>query len=182
MNGWLELLRVGKRFRGISGDEIAQLVSFLTGSLGEFLDRHYESEKIKTLFLANNVYGKHGGPYDAGSALGLLFHLLSGGEGEIQGFYGHVIGGMGSITQALASACRKEGVEILTNAPVARIDVRDGHARGITLEDGRRFPRASCSPTRIRNAHSSDWWTRKSCQPNSPAPSPQLRWRARARK
>ena len=114
VNGWLELLRVGKRFRGISGDEIAQLVSFLTGSLGEFLDRHYESEKIKTLFLANNVYGKHGGPYDAGSALGLLFHLLSGGEGEIQGFYGHVIGGMGAITQALASACRKEGVEILT--------------------------------------------------------------------
>ena len=64
---------------------------------------------MKTMFLANNVYGKHGGPYDAGSALGLLFHLLSGGDGEIQGFYGHVIGGMGSITQALASACRKSG-------------------------------------------------------------------------
>ena len=59
---------------------------------------------MKTLFLANNVYGKHGGPYDNGSALGLLFHLLSGGEGETQGFYGHVIGGMGAITQALASA------------------------------------------------------------------------------
>ena len=42
------------------------MVSFLTGSLGDFLDRNYESEKVKTLFLANNVYGKHGGPYDAG--------------------------------------------------------------------------------------------------------------------
>src|SRR5947209_1446220 len=50
LQGWLELLRVGKRFRGISGNEIAQLVSFLTGSLGEFLDRHYESDNIKTLF------------------------------------------------------------------------------------------------------------------------------------
>src|ERR1700735_2981398 len=75
--GWFELLRVGKRFRGMQGEEAAQLVSFLTGSLGDFLDRHYESEKMKTMFLANNVYGKHGGPYDAGSALGLLFHLLS---------------------------------------------------------------------------------------------------------
>jgi phytoene dehydrogenase-like protein len=91
---------------------------------------------MKTMFLANNVYGKHGGPYDAGSALGLLFHLLSGGDGEIQGFYGHVIGGMGAITQALASACRKRGAEILTSAPVAKVDVRDGRARGVFLEDG----------------------------------------------
>jgi phytoene dehydrogenase-like protein len=134
--GLLELLRVGKRFRGMQGNEAAELVSFLTGSLGDFLDRNYESEKIKTMFLANNVYGKHGGPYDAGSALGLLFHLLSGGDGEIQGFYGHVIGGMGSITQALASACRKAGVEILTSAPVARVLVQDGSARGVVLEDG----------------------------------------------
>ncbi|MGA9390281.1 MAG: NAD(P)/FAD-dependent oxidoreductase [Candidatus Sulfotelmatobacter sp.] len=136
VKGWTDLFRVGKRFRGISKNEIAQLVSFLTGSLGEFLDNNYESEKIKTLFLANNVYGKHGGPYQQGSAIGLLFHLLSGGEHELQGFYGHVIGGMGSITQALAAAGSKLGVEILTSAPAARIDVRNGRAHGVVLEDG----------------------------------------------
>jgi phytoene dehydrogenase-like protein len=136
IRSWWNLLRVGKRFRGITNTEIAQLISFLTGSLGDFLDRSYESEKIKTLFLANNVYGKHGGPYDPGTALGLLFHLLSGGEQELQGFYGHVIGGMGAITQALAEAASERGVEIRTSAPVARIDVRDGHVRGVVLEDG----------------------------------------------
>ncbi len=136
LHGWLELLRVGKRFRGISGHEIAQLVSFLTGSLGEFLDRQYESEKVKTLFLANNVYGKHGGPYDPGTALGLLFHLLSGGDFELQGFYGHVIGGMGAITQAIAAAAKKRGAEIRTSAPVARIHVSNGRVRGVILEDG----------------------------------------------
>jgi phytoene dehydrogenase-like protein len=136
LEGWMDMLRVGRRFRGISNAEIAQLVSFLTGSLGDFLDRHYESEKVKTLFLANNVYGKHGGPYQPGSALGLLFHLLSGGEHEQQGFYGHVIGGMGAITQALAASARGLGVEIRTSAPVARIHVRHGRARGIILEDG----------------------------------------------
>ncbi len=134
--GWMELLRVGKRFRGITGGEVAELISFLTGSLGEFLDRNYESEKIKTLFLANNVYGKHGGPYQPGSALGLLFHLLSGGDLETQGFYGHVMGGMGAITQAMAAAARSFGVEIRTSSPVAKIDVRHGCAHAVVLEDG----------------------------------------------
>ena len=136
MRGWGDLFRVGKKFRGISSDEVSQLISFLTGSLGEFLDHNYESEKIKTMFLANNVYGKHGGPYQPGTAIGLLFHLLSGGEHELQGFYGHVMGGMGAITQALAASGRNLGAEIRTSAPVAHIDVRDGRARGVVLEDG----------------------------------------------
>lgn len=134
--GWSDLFRLGKRFRGISSSEIAQLVSFLTGSLGEFLDRNYESETIKTMILANNVYGKHGGPYQPGTAIGLLFHLLSGGEHDLQGFYGHVMGGMGAITQALAASGKTLGVEIRTSAPVARIDSREGRARGVILEDG----------------------------------------------
>jgi phytoene dehydrogenase-like protein len=136
VGGWCDLFRVGKRFRGISSAEVAQLVSFLTGSLGEFLDHNYESGKIKTMFLANNVYGKHGGPYQPGTAIGLLFHLLSGGEHELQGFYGHVMGGMGSITQALAAAGKKLGVEIRTSASVAQIEVRDGRACSVVLEDG----------------------------------------------
>jgi phytoene dehydrogenase-like protein len=136
MNGWSDLFRVGKRFRGISSAEIAQLISFLTGSLGEFLDHNYESDKMKTLFLANNVYGKHGGPYQPGTAIGLLFHLLSGGEHELQGFYGHVMGGMGSITQALAAAAKQLGTEIRTSSSVAQIEVRNGRACHVALEDG----------------------------------------------
>jgi phytoene dehydrogenase-like protein len=131
-----ELWKIGRRLRAITGDEIAGMVSFLTGSLGDFLDRSYESEKVKTLMLANSLYGKHGGPYQPGTALGLLFHLLSGGEHQVQGFYGHVIGGMGAITQAMASAARALGVEIRTGAPVARIDARGGRVRGVVLEDG----------------------------------------------
>jgi phytoene dehydrogenase-like protein len=134
--GWSDLFRVGKRFRGIKNDEVAQLIAFLTGSLGEFLDHNYESEKLKTLFLANNVYGKHGGPYQPGTAIGLLFHLLSGGEHELQGFYGHVMGGMGSITQALAASGTKLGVQIRTSSPVSHIDVRDSRAKAVVLEDG----------------------------------------------
>ena len=148
VHGWWNLLRTGKRFRGIMSTEIAQLISFLTGSLGDFLDRNYESDKVKTLFLANSVYGKHGGPYDPGTALGLLFHLLSGGEHELQGFYGHVMGGMGAITQALAQAAQSRGVEIRTSAPVARIAVRSGKVDGVLLEDGSEIS----APTVLSNA------------------------------
>ena len=88
------------------------------------------------MFLANNVYGKHGGPYQPGTSLGLLFHLLSGGDHDLQGFNGHVIGGMGAIANALASAAKKHGVEIRTSASVARIDVRNGRAQGVFLDDG----------------------------------------------
>ncbi|MDH3519230.1 MAG: NAD(P)/FAD-dependent oxidoreductase [Myxococcales bacterium] len=134
--GLMELLHLAKRFYRISAEEIAQMVSFTTGSLGDFLDRHYESEEVKRLILANNVYGKHGGPYQNGTALGLLFHLRSGGDQHVQGFCGHVIGGMGSITSAMAAAGRRLGVEIVASAPVAKILVRGGRAEGVALEDG----------------------------------------------
>ena len=137
--GWAKLREGGRawrRFRRITGDELADLVRFTTGSLGAFVDRHFVDERMKRLYLANNVYGMHAPPYLPGTAVGLLFHLLSGGGDEVQGFYGHVIGGMGSITEAMASAARAAGAEVRTAAPVARVDVRSGRAHGVVLEDG----------------------------------------------
>ncbi|MFL5766867.1 MAG: phytoene desaturase family protein [Actinomycetota bacterium] len=131
-----EGIRMLRRFRMIKGDEVTDLASFLTGSLGEFLDRNFESDKIKRMFLANNVYGMHSPPYRPGTSIGLLFHLLSGGADDVQGFFGHVMGGMGSITNAMADAARGFGAEIRVNAPVQRILVHNGRAYGVALEDG----------------------------------------------
>ena len=149
--GWARLRearRLLKRFRTIRGDEITDLVSFLTGSLGEFLDRNFTSEHIKRMYLANNVCGMHSPPYRPGTSIGLLFHLLSGGEEDIQGFYGHVIGGMGSITQAMAAAARERGAEIRTDAEVSRILVEGGRAVGVALEGGSELR----APTVLSNA------------------------------
>ena len=128
--------RLARRLRRLSGEEITELVSFLTGSLGDLLDRTFETDKVKTLLLANNVYGKHGGPYAEGTAMGLLFHLLTGGEQERQGFAGHVVGGMGAISGALESAARGFGAEVRTASPVARILTTEGRARGVALRNG----------------------------------------------
>jgi len=131
-----EAWRMYRRFRGISGDDISGLTKFLTGSIGEFLDQRFESDKLKRLILSNSLYGKHGGPYQPGTAMGLLFHLLSGGDADQQAWQGHVIGGMGAISQALRSACEDLGVEIRTGSPVARVNVKSGRASGVTLESG----------------------------------------------
>ncbi|MEE4172746.1 MAG: NAD(P)/FAD-dependent oxidoreductase, partial [Xanthomonadales bacterium] len=134
-----ELWRLFRRFRGVTGKDLDGLTRFMTGALGDFLDERFRSEKLKRLILANSLYGKHGGPYQPGTAMGLLFHLLSGGDAEQQAWQGHVIGGMGAITQALASACAELGVEIRTDSPVRSIDIHQGRAVGVTLEDGRSF-------------------------------------------
>jgi phytoene dehydrogenase-like protein len=137
--GWAKVRegsRAWRRFRKISGDELADLVRFSTGSLGAFVERHFETDRMRRMYLANNVYGMHAPPYMPGTAVGLLFHLLSGGADGVQGFYGHVIGGMGSITQAMASAVRDAGGEIRVSSPVASIEVGQGRVAGVVLEDG----------------------------------------------
>jgi phytoene dehydrogenase-like protein len=134
--GLTELFRFAFRFRGLRGREIADLVAFATGSLGEFLDRSLESPHLKSLVLANSLYGKHGGPYDPGTLFGLVFHLLGGGQESKQGFVGHVMGGMGAITAAMAEACRARGAELRTASPVSQVRVRDGRADGVVLADG----------------------------------------------
>jgi phytoene dehydrogenase-like protein len=136
LRGYRELLRLGRSLRGVRGPELDGLTRMLTGSLGQFVDARFESRQARALVLANNLYGKHGGPYQPGTLLGLAFHLLTGGEQAEQGFFGHVMGGMGAISDAIASAGRSAGMQIVTGAPVARIIVRGGRATGVALEDG----------------------------------------------
>jgi phytoene dehydrogenase-like protein len=133
--GLIEYVRFGWKFRGLKGRQISDLIAFATGSLGEFLDRSLDSAHLKSLVLSNSLYGKHGGPYDPGTLFGLLFHLLGGGAEAKQGFVGHVMGGMGAITQAMAAACRAKGVEIRTAAAVNHVVIRSGRAAGVLLAD-----------------------------------------------
>jgi phytoene dehydrogenase-like protein len=134
--GFRELVKFALKFRGLRAREIPELVAFTTGSLGEFLDRTLESAHLKSLILANSLYGKHGGPYDPGTLFGLLFHLLGGGAEAKQGFVGHVMGGMGAITAAMAEACRGAGVELRCSTEVVSVRMQAGRATGVLVADG----------------------------------------------
>ncbi len=136
LSGYLELLRLAFKLRGTTGKDVEGLTELLTGSLGQFIDGHFESDEAKALMLANNLYGKHGGPYQPGTLVGLAFHLLTGGEENLQGYFGHVMGGMGAIANAIASAGRSRGMVIRTGTAVEQVTVKAGRAQGVALSDG----------------------------------------------
>ncbi len=136
LRGAAELVRMATRLRGMRGADIEGLTRLISSSLGDYIDARFTSPQVKALLLANNLYGKHGGPYQPGTLIGLVFHMLTGGDQEEQGFFGHVIGGMGAISKAIAAAGRRHGLQIRTNAEVAAITVDAGRATGVALADG----------------------------------------------
>ncbi|MGH9797650.1 MAG: phytoene desaturase family protein, partial [Candidatus Polarisedimenticolia bacterium] len=131
-----DLARVGLRLRRITNDDAGRLVQFLTASVADLVDARFETPDVKNLIAASNVLGIHGGPMTPGTAAGLMFHSLSGGDELSQGFMGHVHGGMGTITRALADACRAHGATVRTGAEVVRILVENGRAAGVALAGG----------------------------------------------
>jgi len=134
--GAAELARVAARMRGLRAADVEGLTRLVSSSLGEFIDARFTSPQAKALLLANNLYGKHGGPYQPGTLLGLAFHMLTGGDAGRPGFFGHVIGGMGAISEAIAAVGRAHGMRVRTGAEVGAITVRNGRAAGVALADG----------------------------------------------
>ena len=106
-----------------------------TKSARSFLDSWFENEHIKAAFGFDAIVGNFASPDTPGSAYVLLHHVFGEIDGE-KGAWGHAIGGMGSITQAMEEACRNLGVNIFTDAGVTKVIVSNGVATGIQLEDG----------------------------------------------
>jgi phytoene dehydrogenase-like protein len=107
-------------------------------SIAEVLDEYFEAEQIKAPLSTGGVIGVNAGPRTPGTSYVKFHHLIGNLDGH-QGAWGYVRGGMGSVSGSIASFDREHGVEIVTEAEVAEIDVQDGAARGVRLLDGRRF-------------------------------------------
>ena len=122
-------LRLGGSVRGLDPEARRNLLDFFTKSAGDILDRYFETDIVQALFGFDAVVGNYASPYDPGSAYVLLHHLFGEAAG-VAGAWGHAIGGMGAITEAMARACRDAGVEIVLGAPVEEIIVERGRAAG----------------------------------------------------
>ena len=107
-------------------------------SIADLLDRFFESEQIKAPLCTGGVIGVNAGPRTSGTTY-VKYHHLIGSPGGHQGAWGSVRGGRGTIADALAACGKERGVDILTGAEVAEIDIDAGSARGVRLQDGRRF-------------------------------------------
>lgn len=125
----LSLLKLGNSVRGLSTEDQRHLLDFFTKSAAEILQSHFSNELVQALFGFDAVVGHYASPYTPGSAYVLLHHVFGEAAG-VPGAWGHAIGGMGAITQAMAKACREKGVEIVVDMPVEEIIVERGRAVG----------------------------------------------------
>jgi len=125
-----DLLRMGHDLYGLSTAEIEILHRYFTKSAGEILDAHFEGEMAKALFGFDGIVGNFASPYTPGTGYVLLHHLFGEVNG-VEGAWGHAIGGMGAITQAMARACREAGVDIVLGTPVEEIIIAGDRASGV---------------------------------------------------
>ena len=130
--------RVANRLRPLGLEGRRDFVEVFTRSAGDFLDQWFESDPIKALFGFDGIVGTYASPYAAGTAYVLLHHCWGEVNGR-KGAWGHAIGGMGAITQAMARACAARGVDIRTASGVEEIRVAKGRAAGVVTEKGDRI-------------------------------------------
>ena len=140
--GWLAALPelasaagLGRQAAGLDVQARRDLLDLFTKSAGDWLDGWFESDPIKALFGFDSIVGNYASPYTPGSAYVLLHHVFGEVNGR-KGVWGHAIGGMGAITQAMAAACVEQGVEVRLETPVASVLTEKGRAVGAVTGAG----------------------------------------------
>jgi len=125
----------GRRLARMPLDQQRDVLDLFVKSARQFLDSWFESEPVKAAFGFDAVVGNYASPDTPGSAYVLLHHVFGEVNGK-KGAWGHSVGGMGAITQAMAAVCREAGVEISLDSPVERVLVDGGKAVGVRLAGG----------------------------------------------
>jgi phytoene dehydrogenase-like protein len=131
----LESAKVGNRLRSLDLEGQRDLLELFTRSAGDMLEQWFESDPIKGILGFDGIVGTYDSPYAAGTGYVLLHHCWGEVNGK-KGVWGHAIGGMGAIAQAIARACAERGVEIRTNCAVNEILIEKGRAAGVVTDKG----------------------------------------------
>jgi phytoene dehydrogenase-like protein len=143
--GWWQALpellrtaRLGRRLHALDETLRQELLDLFSISAAEYLDRWFESAPLKALFGFDGIVGNFASPYAPGSAYVLLHHVFGEVNG-VKGAWGHAIGGMGAITQAMARAAEAAGARIQVGDGVRRILVEGGRAVGVDTGQGQQL-------------------------------------------
>ena len=130
VRGLPTMLSLGRDLVGLTTAEVRTVHEYATRSAGDILDRHFKGDFAKALFGFDGVVGNFASPYTPGTAYVLLHHLFGEAAG-VPGAWGHALGGMGAITQAMAKAAREAGVDIVLNSAVDEVIVERDRAVGV---------------------------------------------------
>jgi phytoene dehydrogenase-like protein len=127
--------KLGRRLSRLDMELRRELLDLFTKSAGDYLDGWFDSAPIKAAYGFDGIVGNFASPYTPGSAYVLLHHVFGEVNGK-KGVWGHAVGGMGAITQAMAKCCAGRGVEIRTGSAVREVIVEKGRAVGVLTETG----------------------------------------------
>lgn len=130
-----KMLRLSRTWLKLPIERQRDLHELMTRSAGDVLDGWFETEALKAMHGFDAVVGNFASPYSPGTGYVLLHHAFGEVNGKA-GVWGHAVGGMGAITQAMAREAAGLGVDIRLEAPVARVVGSSGRATGVELADG----------------------------------------------
>jgi phytoene dehydrogenase-like protein len=133
-----EMIYLGKEFAKLGEQTIYDTIRFYTMSIADFLGEYFESDLVKAHLSGSGIIGTALGVYSPGTAYVLLHHYMGDVDGSI-GAWGFARGGMGAVSNALASAFKAHGGEIVTDAPVERVIVRNGKVTGVATQNGNEY-------------------------------------------
>ncbi len=131
----LRTARLGARLGRLDMSQRRELLKLFAASAGEYLDGWFESDPIKAVYGFDGIVGHYASPYAPGTAYVLLHHAFGEVNGK-KGAWGHAVGGMGAITQAMARSAAARGVDIRVGCPVREIIVERDRAVGAVTEAG----------------------------------------------
>jgi phytoene dehydrogenase-like protein len=128
------MLKTGRAIRNLGKKDMYRLLRWGPMAVADLAAEYFETELLRAVVAARGVFGTFLGPWSAGSALVLLIRAAADSHPAGSSFF--AAGGMGALTQAMASAAKSAGAEIRTGVEVIEIRVKDGAARGVLLSTG----------------------------------------------
>ena len=133
-----QMARIRGVLHGMQKRDFHSLCRLCTMSIADFLDEWFETQPLKAIKCTSGIIGSFMGVRSPGSGYVALHHYL----GEVDGVrraWAFPKGGTGAFSQAIARSARAFGAEIMENAPVQQVLIKNGEAYGVALEDGREF-------------------------------------------
>jgi phytoene dehydrogenase-like protein len=128
------MLKTGRALRNLGKRDMYRVLRWGPMAVADLVAEYFETELLRAVIAARGIFGTFLGPWSAGSALQLL--IRAAGDSHPAGSSFFAAGGMGALTQAMASAAKAAGVEIRTASEVIEIRVKDGAATGVLLGTG----------------------------------------------
>jgi phytoene dehydrogenase-like protein len=129
-----KLLKVGRKVRGLGKKEMMRLLRWGPMAVADFVAEFFETDLLRAAVAARGIFGAAMGPWSAGSTALLLLRAAS--DPYPVGNSAYPGGGLGALTEAMASAAKQAGAEIRTSTEVEQIQVKNGAVTGVVLAGG----------------------------------------------